>query len=227
MTVAVGSAPLVSSWADVEGLPQRNVFATLGSNYEHKVVVLVELGGDYFAVMAPNAPRPWLASPDLVHCHLHRLGQLTQVMPLELGSGRKAQAPAGIAFIGKLVPLPVHAHLSTYDVGDQVVVVEGLAQGLTGRVVSSAHASVTISTGPHSQGVAHRIECVAAVLPNGDMSRHQDILPGVVKYPPGSLVWAKGERWLVARWREGLAEVVNFDSPERRTFRKAELAYGG
>ena len=128
-----------------------------------------------------------------------------------------------VVVVGLLEPLPPHANLSEYDLGDTVVILAGTQQGLVGeitgvtksmdgrRVYTLANPKTYARMGEHVEGV------IAAVFPDGDMSRYEDIQPGSVRYPVGSVVSYCGEgRWAVTGWRTGVAQLMRLDEPDGR-----------
>lgn len=225
-----------ANWGDIVADADDGVAAvkvTIASAFEDKQAWMVKIDGDYYALRLPPVPASFspLSVPANLNLGLHRvlihrIGELKDAEWLDTFVADNTGKVSHV-MMGRLVQLPPHAHMSTYDVGDQAVVTMGRRQGEIGTVTGCGSDGVTLNQGAHHQSVAHRLDAVAAIFPHGDMSRYEDIMPGVIKYPPGTLVWALGERWIVVRWVNGRADVQSLEGEDRRAFKKAQLALGG
>lgn len=125
------------------------------------------------------------------------------------------EAAAQTIVLGKVVPLPPHAILSSYDVGDTVLILAGAQQGRVCRVRAVQETQVggqmvydLVEHDTWRGAGQHIAGGLAALFPGGDMARYLDIQPGNVRYPPGTRVSYAGEPgWVVLNWRRGLAEL--------------------
>jgi hypothetical protein len=117
--------------------------------------------------------------------------------------------------LGKIVPLPAHAILSSYDVGDTVLIMAGAQQGRVCRVRAVQETTVgdqkvydLVEHDTWRGAGQHIASGIAALFPGGDRGRYAEIQPGNVRYPPGTRVAYAGESgWVVLNWRRGLAEL--------------------
>jgi len=191
------------------------------SRMENATASLVEIG-KYVAVWIPHEALPngteyvdrlSQFSPLGFDFTVHRRGTVKR--PIYLATAEAAQMTIAL---GVVKPLPPHAYLSGYDVGDTVLITDGAMMGQVGRVrtVNSGGSYSLANLGWVSIG-DHRGEFLAAVFPDGDYGRYEEIQPGNVRFPPGTRVVYAGEPgFIVLTWLRGLARLYRIEEGLRQ-----------